>query len=529
MPRSGKSKVKSGCRTCKIRKVKCDETRPACSRCTRTGRICDGYGIWGGGGGGQSKSLQLQLQNPPPALVVVPAVPINQHQDFEWFLSRMAPKLPGAFGSDLWELVIPQAAASEPAVSHAVLAMSFTHQRDSIKPFYSHHQSQQQPLDRLQQSALREYNQAIRSLRRSSQDEGKQSVRVALITCIVFVGLEYLSRRVEAGLKHLRSGLQLLQDSPLCQDMANDWIAESLVRLYIQALFFGQSCQTFIPKWLNGLSLPLIFGSVRQARKTLDGLFYRIFRLTQLAREGDMEQRPAHSLPKLRDKRDRVRAELSSWIGVYKASRVKIFAQATALEEIAYRTLHIYAVMAKIMVSTCLQPDDEMCFDAFADDFASLIAIATRYLDTIMHLLSLALPALSHHRDDVSPFIVDNGWTAPLYFTAIKCRVTQIRLEAIEFLTAHPSKEGIWDSMLAVLIACEVIRLEGQSVCPINLPLGQTATLVAQAQRVSDVQVRFSDNPCRPFTLHCSRRGVDGIREQISRQYDGDSQSWIDA
>ena len=40
----GASKVKTGCTTCKIRRVKCDEARPNCVRCTSTGRRCDGYG-----------------------------------------------------------------------------------------------------------------------------------------------------------------------------------------------------------------------------------------------------------------------------------------------------------------------------------------------------------------------------------------------------------------------------------------------------------------------------------------------------
>lgn len=37
------NKVRTGCRTCKIRRKKCDETKPACHRCTSTGRKCDGY------------------------------------------------------------------------------------------------------------------------------------------------------------------------------------------------------------------------------------------------------------------------------------------------------------------------------------------------------------------------------------------------------------------------------------------------------------------------------------------------------
>ncbi|KAF7907793.1 hypothetical protein EAE99_011918 [Botrytis elliptica] len=39
----GHAKVKTGCNTCKARRVKCDETKPACIKCQRIGRVCDGY------------------------------------------------------------------------------------------------------------------------------------------------------------------------------------------------------------------------------------------------------------------------------------------------------------------------------------------------------------------------------------------------------------------------------------------------------------------------------------------------------
>ncbi|KAL2829505.1 hypothetical protein BDW59DRAFT_142169 [Aspergillus cavernicola] len=37
------ARVKSGCITCRIRRVKCDEGKPDCGRCRSTGRKCDGY------------------------------------------------------------------------------------------------------------------------------------------------------------------------------------------------------------------------------------------------------------------------------------------------------------------------------------------------------------------------------------------------------------------------------------------------------------------------------------------------------
>ncbi|KAF7916443.1 uncharacterized protein EAE97_012103 [Botrytis byssoidea] len=36
-------KPKNGCNTCKLRRVKCDETKPGCTRCQNFGRVCDGY------------------------------------------------------------------------------------------------------------------------------------------------------------------------------------------------------------------------------------------------------------------------------------------------------------------------------------------------------------------------------------------------------------------------------------------------------------------------------------------------------
>ncbi|KAL3961154.1 hypothetical protein ACCO45_006271 [Purpureocillium lilacinum] len=38
-----RTKMKTGCATCRIRKVKCDEKKPCCQKCIDTGRTCDGY------------------------------------------------------------------------------------------------------------------------------------------------------------------------------------------------------------------------------------------------------------------------------------------------------------------------------------------------------------------------------------------------------------------------------------------------------------------------------------------------------
>ncbi|KAK5203021.1 hypothetical protein LTR41_011245 [Exophiala xenobiotica] len=41
--RKTKGRTYTGCWTCRARHLKCDETRPHCTRCTSSGRICEGY------------------------------------------------------------------------------------------------------------------------------------------------------------------------------------------------------------------------------------------------------------------------------------------------------------------------------------------------------------------------------------------------------------------------------------------------------------------------------------------------------
>src|ERR1700761_9327607 len=112
-----RTKSKTGCKTCKIRRVRCGEERPACRRCVATGRVCDGYGIWGGGGNKyEQRARPRQPQSPEdpvteqlkPALTYLrtfhvhptSALTTDEKYHFEWFWRRTARKIPGAFYSD---------------------------------------------------------------------------------------------------------------------------------------------------------------------------------------------------------------------------------------------------------------------------------------------------------------------------------------------------------------------------------------------------------------------------------------------
>ncbi|KAL4889903.1 hypothetical protein BDV59DRAFT_185714 [Aspergillus ambiguus] len=123
-----KRRVKSGCQTCRIRKAKCDEGYPACHRCLSTGRHCDGYGIWGGG-------KSYRSSEPSPLTITQPSYHPQQAASkqegpyLDWFQHRSITRLPGSFVSAFWSSFLLQSSVAEPAVLHAILALSSVHRQ----------------------------------------------------------------------------------------------------------------------------------------------------------------------------------------------------------------------------------------------------------------------------------------------------------------------------------------------------------------------------------------------------------------
>ncbi|KAL6247516.1 hypothetical protein RBB50_005862 [Rhinocladiella similis] len=320
-------KVKTGCRTCKVRKVKCDESRPACRRCLQTGRVCDGYGIWGGGNKAlvpnhateqqlnpdrdlwRSKEFVQKLGRSRPrshdgdpgdcdphvadtqpedeaqvslvsmrdaaamanvALRLFPLhlLPTDQHGYLEWYMRRTAPKLPGAFKETFWNELLPQASQSEPAILHAVLSLGSIHKRAvfGLIPCGETSARDTASLFTLQQLTL-----ATGSLRDRISNRSKTSLRVAIIACAVFIQLEYLQDNYQTSLTHLRHGLILLEEFMLHDshdghgrsDANDESIINTFVTLLIQARLLGQD--VYRPRLL-----PLLIDRLDQSRREFE-------------------------------------------------------------------------------------------------------------------------------------------------------------------------------------------------------------------------------------------------------------------
>ncbi|KAI0433040.1 hypothetical protein F5Y09DRAFT_300121 [Xylaria sp. FL1042] len=137
--RATHSKARTGCLTCKRRKVKCDEAKPACTRCAKSGHRCAGYeappapvrkgGADGGGNHSKYSVDRYTLLRPKPEaslnLVRASLTPsylgTGEAHYFERFKSQVIADLGAWCGAEYWRSKILRDVLTDKTVQHAAL------------------------------------------------------------------------------------------------------------------------------------------------------------------------------------------------------------------------------------------------------------------------------------------------------------------------------------------------------------------------------------------------------------------------
>lgn len=415
-------------------------------------------------------------------------------------MNRTTTKFAGMFSSKFWESLVFQASAQEPAVRHAVVALSAAHRFDItggawLPAVYG--------ID-AERFTLKQYNKAIYHLRsvtanNSASGHGgspnKKALRVALITCMLFVTLEYLRGQYKMGSAHLRYGIQLLADisapaprssmapsilSP-AEDFVHDALIDSYARLTIQSAMFGHvpSHLCVIVRDPQVHALPYTFASLVEARQTLDDLLNRIhclkrhiygFQSPKSEKETENEDYEVNESnipendPEAFETQRKIVADLSLWRKAYNAS-LSLLKTNSCKERVGFLLLRVYYEMAVIMASVSLSTEGEIVFDTHTDDF---VAVITTFFDMWKYWCTISIPIkkVDLEFQNGNPgcggysFTIESGFIPPMYYTGLKCRIPRIRRLAIRLLRAAPHREGVWNGPLLADVLEEVARLE---------------------------------------------------------------------
>lgn len=211
------NKSKTGCKTCRSRRVKCDETKPTCSRCKSARRSCGGY-----------EPFKVWLFEPTSTTILV--TDSHERRALQFFRYQTSPILAAfsKFTQRFWEHFIARMALAEPAVRHMTIALATRQEGASCSPddLYG--------LSRLRSHA---FSSALQLLVRP---EPQTSTLAILMSCLLFVGYEAFEDPTEmtaASVKHLGAGLRILEDQTTIATLPSTSSYAEAVHVYLQPMY----------------------------------------------------------------------------------------------------------------------------------------------------------------------------------------------------------------------------------------------------------------------------------------------------
>jgi hypothetical protein len=419
----------------RIRRIKCDERKPACLKCISTGRRCDGYA-------------------PPRALLFEVSKDEGERRSFHYFRERTAPELCGDTLTRFWDGFVLRASYSQEAVRHAVAAIGALNESLEL-------QTGQQALT-AQGFAFEQYNKAITAL---TKGEPAPSTEDMLIACILFTWFENLQGHFDFSLSHLRSGLNILETwrasfnsrrSQLVVSAAviNDDLAPILDRLKVQAKVFLRSLDQSNPV-MNDSSLPEGFSNITEAHR----YFYQIIHWT--CHSVQVETKLHGQAYVQTELIPQIVRKLDHWLVLLEQYMHENSEEAKAETTVDRHwkiksALHLKIQNQNAMIMLEALPyDHETRFDNQLAHFSNIVTLCREFLNE-----EDRVGANSKRTVAFGSFDHDHSIIPSLFLTACRCRDPDIRRQAISLLRRYHWREDIWDSDVAASIAEHLMLLE---------------------------------------------------------------------
>ncbi|KAF7928938.1 uncharacterized protein EAE97_009780 [Botrytis byssoidea] len=491
-------KSKTGCLTCRIRRVKCGEERPRCLRCTKTGRKCDGYDsdhpeMSSAPPSRRDSKISSSNKSPTdssitsytPDIVEMPSPVIEwdeeERRSFNFFIAKTAPELSGSFESKFWTSLILQRCHSDPPIRHAVIALGALN--ESFKFGDIKLLGAGAIADPKQRFALLQNIKAIRYLTgHPSNGFLRQSSEVILISCLLFICFEAMQGNYQAAFAHLNSGLKILGDWMETNERNSLTYSESsvnqeFIRSEIVPLFGALNTQAirilpasfFQREMTNGSTklgfaaqtcIPDPISSLNEAKHHLQNQTHAILVYHQNAAQycssgvpnSDRTLRSSGMNAMVDERRDRI-LQLEQWSRVFNNFAQAVGQTMNTSDLRASISLKLHHVANKLILETA-QFESELNYDRYMDQFELMTSLAESLLK------SYGDSRLENGR----VFSFDTAIIPPLLCVACKCRDPSLRRRAHALLVSSFKREGGWDSDLGSSIGRWTIDKEEKNL-----------------------------------------------------------------
>ena len=214
--RASTPRSRTGCATCRTRKLKCDEARPQCRRCKHSGWQCPGY---------TQPGLPQHTENAatePHELLSVPgkdalahlhisqyALPFkvpgsrDERQALHYFSTFAASDISDLSSYNFWSYTILQRCTHDAPLRHAAAALGQLHVEYIATPKTQDFTPSP--------DAIKAYGRGIKSLRIYLDNNERPSRSMVLMCSAVFFCFDLVRGEQDAASRHLESGLQMLK------------------------------------------------------------------------------------------------------------------------------------------------------------------------------------------------------------------------------------------------------------------------------------------------------------------------------
>lgn len=528
---------KTGCATCRQRRIKCDETRPQCMRCIKALLHCNYNPSYQVANVAKAPSnvqrrdrVLLPRQNGFSSLTTVrPTSTLPDETDMEnqylkYFEKETTAGFQSAWDWSVWNRLMLQGCHHKKFIRDAVVAIGALHKSLRTSSVAETDADSAADLAKLQrQFAYQTYGRALKRIQHAI-DNGS-GPRDALIACLLIVCFESHSGDRYKAAVHAHYGLRIYHQLPQSErpSKVEDDIADAFRNLdiTISTVHDGRTIEVH-ERLLNeavllAASMPLAFVNLDEAKRYWHIVMQRCchFILTSWRHTDPASLiRPFTSpIPEgitttvgtnihtasfkvnaeLRVEQSAFYDEMCRWMRAFEPvfNRTRRSGKSTPRDYVTATMLQIQALNAKITLAGILYIN-EMGYDAHYTDFASIIRLS----QDVVKIRNAGSPTsyFSGH------FVLDLGIVLPIFTLLLKCRDRVLRYQGIEILKQW-HVEGWWDPLLIIAMCTCVIDIEEEGMVNGSIPEEARATLTGKCHRPPETRMM----------VQCVQRKKEGL------------------
>ncbi|PKX94124.1 uncharacterized protein P174DRAFT_406521 [Aspergillus novofumigatus IBT 16806] len=436
---------KRGCKTCKVRRVKCGEEKPRCLRCASTGRKCEYESTISSTFFSSASAISI-LDN---SISLSSNTVWRERRAFAYYFQYAAASIGGGLDVDFWRTIVPQVCRSEPAVWDAMIAISSLFESpDPGQNLVSLGRDRSRRLSQKQRDALEWYSRSVAAVRRGIE-RGTVDTFVGLITCILFICIEALLGEMEEALRLYGQGVQLILACRAMTATKTSILKDTIIPTFVRVGAVTLSAGVLVSNLLRVTELASThdFVSLKSAREAIVNLAIEIPLFESACEEYLIKSHACCISQEMMDQRRTLSARLRSWHSAF-TNLMESCPTKDPSQVSTGALLRSYHEMLFVMLGVCISPS-RITTDDYRPNF-----------QTIVDQSSIALSGSARHDGTQPPFTFELSVGLPLWFTCVRCREPTIRRTALALLRQSHQVEGLYKRDIGATMGERIMMLE---------------------------------------------------------------------